>query len=463
MTALTQPESADERDQAWIQVSTWMIVAALVLLSGIVLAFGLFSFSDPAPGHTLDWHIRRYRLLIITVLTVAELSLIAAIAVRDYRRRKVELLLRESEERMAFAASSVDLGLWRWDAEADQFWATDHGRSIFGLASEGDPGLAAIAGTIHPDDRPLFIEALSAARESRASFEVQFRLVMGDGQLRWIRLRGRAGIAPGLTHLGGTVRDITERMTMQAEIERQRQSLVHLSRVGAIGELSGALAHELNQPLTAILSNAQAIQRMLRHSPINMEELRSAIADIIADDSRAGDVIRHLRTLLKKEETRREPVDMKALVNKVIGLARNELVTRHVMPVVKLVEDVPAVLGDAVQLQQLLLNLVLNAAEAIASTGQQNGIVIITGQIVGEWRDSRYHLSVSDTGPGIRSDLMDKLFEPFFSTKKQGLGLGLSISHAIVEGHGGTMRAESNSWGGATFHVFLPLVRQGAL
>jgi C4-dicarboxylate-specific signal transduction histidine kinase len=341
---------------------------------------------------------------------------------------------------------------------------TEHCRAIFAVPVDMDYGLAAIAAAVHADDLPLVSEAIAKAHDMGTMFEIQFRFSIGGGRMHWVRCRGRteSDHQRHMVRMSGTIVDISERITMQAEIERQRQSLMHLNRVGAVGELSGALAHELNQPLTAILSNAQAIQRMIKREPINMEELRNAIADIIEDDSRAGDVIRHLRTLLKKEEMRLEPVDMEALVRKVMSLVRNEMVTRHVIPVIKLVEGAPPILGDAVQLQQLLLNLILNAIEAIANTGQKNGILILTGQITGELRESRYYLTISDTGSGISGEITEKLFEPFFSTKKQGLGLGLSISHAIVQGHGGSIHAENNSWGGATFHIQLPLIKTGA-
>jgi C4-dicarboxylate-specific signal transduction histidine kinase len=265
---------------------------------------------------------------------------------------------------------------------------------------------------------------LGKAQETGTLFEVQFRITNGEGQKRWVRSRGRPehDMHGNLLRVSGSLVDISERMTMQAEIELQRQSLIHLTRVGAVGELSGALAHELNQPLTAILSNAQAIQRMIKRDPINIEELRGAIADIIEDDSRAGDVIRHLRTLLKKEATQRQPVDMGALVQKVIGLARNELVMRHVMPVIQMPEEASQVLGDTVQLQQLLLNLILNAVEAIASASTPNGILMITGQAMTIGDESHYNLSISDTGPGIKPEAMEKLFEPFFSTKSRGWG-----------------------------------------
>jgi C4-dicarboxylate-specific signal transduction histidine kinase len=452
--------------QKWLIFSTWTIAVVLGSFFCLTVILGVLgpAYLQIPPGHTLGWHFRPYRLPTIVILGLGQLALIVAITARDHRRRKAERLLREGEVRMALAVEAAEAGLWRWNAATDRFWMTEYCRTIMAIAPDLDYSLGAAIAMVHPDDLQPITDSVRKARETGALFEVQFRITIGEGQKRWVRCRGRPEHdAQGtLLRMSGTMVDISERMTMQAEIELQRQSLIHLTRVGAIGELSGALAHELNQPLTAILSNAQAIQRMIRRDPINIEELRGAIADIIEDDSRAGDVIRHLRTLLKKEVTQRQPVDMASLVGKVIGLARNELVTRHVMPVIQMPEEASQVLGDTVQLQQLLLNLILNAVEAIASAGTQNGILMITGQVVTIADENLYNISVSDTGPGIKPEIMEKLFEPFFSTKKQGLGLGLSISHAIVTGHGGSIRAETNLWGGATFHIFLPLAPREA-
>jgi len=443
-----QDDKTSSRNKRWWTASTWTIIAVLTLL--FFVALGLSADYQP------------YRFPMLLTLAIAEMALLAAILLRDHRCRKVEILLRESEQGMAMAAGAGDIGLWHWDTRSDRFWMTDRCRAILSVARDADYGLAAFAEAVHPDDLSLFRETMNRARAAKAAFDLQFRLATGN-QIRWVHGRGLPEKGPdGRTgHMTGTLVDITEHKMLQAEMERQQQSLVRLTRVGAIGELSGALAHELNQPLTAILSNAQAIQRMIRRDPVNMEELRGAVDDIIEDDSRAGDVIRHLHALLKRgEAAARTAVDMNELIQKVIDLARNEFVTRQVLPVIELCENAPPVLGDAVQLQQLLLNLVLNAAEAIGGVGQKNGIVIIAGQVEADEGDLRYHLSVSDTGPGIKNDIMEKLFEPFLSTKKQGLGLGLSISRAIVVGHGGAIRAENNSWGGATFHVFLPLAQK---
>ncbi|MGN6147904.1 MAG: sensor histidine kinase, partial [Rhizomicrobium sp.] len=246
---------------------------------------------------------------------------------------------------------------------------------------------------------------------------------------------------------------------MQAEVERQQQSLAHLARVGVIGELSGALAHELNQPLTAILSNAQAIQRMIRQQPLNVSELENAIRDIIEDDSRAGDVIRHLRALLKKDETHHDLLELNALVMNALQLTRSDLISRRVATVTQLFSGKLPVKGDAVQLQQLLLNLILNASEAMSDHLEPGGVLMITSDLVA---GTFAHLCVSDTGPGIDGEVMAKLFDTFFTTKPHGLGLGLSICRAIVLRHGGKIWAENNPGEGAAFHIYLPLAEGAA-
>lgn len=294
-----------------------------------------------------------------------------------------------------------------------------------------------------------------------STYEIEYRLRLGDQQLRWVRTRARSykNEQGKVLHIAGTVSNISERKKMQAEVERQQQSLAHLARVGVIGELSGALAHELNQPLTAILSNAQAIQRMIKQQPLNIEELQNAISDIIEDDSRAGDVIRHLRKLLKKDEEHHDLLELNSLVTNALHLTRNDLISRRVATVTQLFPGRLPVRGDAVQIQQLLLNLILNGSEAMSDRLEPGGVLMIASDLVA---GGLTHLSISDTGPGIAAEVMAKLFDAFFTTKPHGLGLGLSICRAIVVRHGGKIWAENNPGEGATFHIYLPLAEGAA-
>jgi len=219
-----------------------------------------------------------------------------------------------------------------------------------------------------------------------------------------------------------------------------------------LGQLSGALAHELNQPLTSISNNAEAARHLLRRRPVDLPEIDAALDDILSEDRRAAQVIRRLRALLRRGETRVLPVDAGELVSEVVDLSHAELITRGVTANSVIGRELPLVLADRVQLQQVLLNLILNACEAMQNV--QPHFRRLSLVVVKEGTHVRF--SVRDSGTGIPSHLVDHLFEPFVTTKREGLGLGLSISRTIVAAHGGRMWAENNADGGATVHCLFP-------
>jgi signal transduction histidine kinase len=453
----TAPRKKITQPTRFIVITLGLLIFGTVLLSTL----DLLTFSiDFSKWLRLRGEMWRYRILAaIAVLLMTEVALLLVVVAQDRRRRSIEALLLESEERMAFAAEAADLGLWRWDADSDRFWSTAHLREMFGIPAGAQYSMTAMTEAVHPDDRGLVVSAMRKGIDSGSLFEIEYRLALGDGQTRWVRARARATRSREgkVTRIAGTITNISEQRKMKAEAEQQQRSLAHLARVGVVGELSGALAHELNQPLTAILSNAQAMQRMVKQQPIDIEELQGAIRDIIDDDSRAGDVIRHLRALLKKDEIRLDVLEMNSLVTNALNLTRSDLILRRIATVTQLFSGPLPVKGDVVQLQQLLLNLILNASEAMSSSLEPGGVLMIsTDRVAG----GLAHLSVSDTGHGISPDAMARLFDAFFSTKSQGLGLGLSICRAIVTRHNGKIWAENNPGEGATFHVYLPLAEE---
>ena len=244
------------------------------------------------------------------------------------------------------------------------------------------------------------------------------------------------------------------RRRAEAEVQERRKEVTHLTRVAILGELSGALAHELNQPLTAILSNAQAAQRLLAETPVDLDEVREILSDISNDDKRAGDVINRLRVLMKKGEAKLLPLNLNDLANDVLELAHSELVERNVALATRLAPGLPDIRGDRVQLQQVLLNLIMNACEAMSDTDSRDRSLAVSTARDG---DSNLRLTVADRGPGISSDLVDRIFEPFVTTKAQGLGLGLSICRSIVAAHGGKLWVVNNPDRGASFLVSLPI------
>ena len=249
------------------------------------------------------------------------------------------------------------------------------------------------------------------------------------------------------------MRDVTAQRHAEAELARQREQLTHLTRVLVLGELSGALAHELNQPLAAILANAQAARRCLARPGADLANIRAILDDIVEDDQRAGAVIRRLRALFRNEAPALQPVVVDALVRETLDLAHGCLAERQVQVLLELRNDL-VVLGDRVQLQQVLLNLLVNASEAMLDIPPGRRRLRLSSTPL---PDGTVQLTVADSGPGIAHDAIDKVFDPLFTTKKSGLGVGLSISRAIIRQHGGKIEAMNNPAGGSTFRIRLPI------
>lgn len=248
------------------------------------------------------------------------------------------------------------------------------------------------------------------------------------------------------------VRDITDRRRAELDAAAQRQELVHLNRVAMLGELTGALAHELSQPLAAVLCSAQAARRFLDRTPVELEELSCAIDDIIRNDQRAGAVIERLRTLLKKGTTVRQRLDLGDITREALELVRSELLARRISVATRFAPSLPALIGDRIQLQQVILNLVHNACEAMAGIEPGDRTLIVDTVTKGEFVE----VSICDNGAGIPPNQLDAVFEPFVTFREHGLGLGLAISRSIVSAHGGRITAENNPDRGATFRCLLP-------
>ena len=288
---------------------------------------------------------------------------------------------------------------------------------------------------------------------SLASFALEY--ACGDPVAdRWFAM----SVVPLNRHQGGAVishTDVTERKLAEIDAERSRRDLAHFTRRTTIGELTASLAHELNQPLTGILTNAEAAQRFLHVTRLDRDELRSIMWDVIQDAKRAGDVIKRLRDFLRKGEPEAMPLDLNALIQGVTKLVSSDAVIRNVTVTLELDPNLPLVTGDSVQLQQVVLNLMLNAMEAIGE-GEcaEHRLVVRT-----DCPDTEsVRVAVEDSGPGLRGDSQEQIFEPFFTTKREGMGMGLAIARSIIEAHGGVIWATNNAGGGATFHFIVPLV-----
>ncbi len=391
-----------------------------------------------------------YRDGIAILLTGSATAMTLSAAQLMRRNSEREKLARESVQHILHAAQTAGIGLWGWKPNEDRVWGTPVCLEILGMPESGGR-LRDLASGLHPEDRDKFTSLVREVARTRKGLEYECRQPRENGS-GWLRFNVSRGPGDDADEISGSVMDVSQQHESEAEVTNLRRSLTHLTRVGLLGQLGGALAHELKQPLTAILSNAQALQRLVEHDALDMPEIRAVIRDIIQDDSRAAAVIQHLRSLLKPGEFHSQVLDLNEIVSGTLELVHNEMITRKVA-VSTAVHDTPLlVTGDAIQLQQLLLNLIFNAADAMSAG--KGGMVLITTDVI-EGRTA--HLAVTDTGVGIDLDVVDRLFEPFVSTKTQGVGLGLSISRAIVLSHKGRIWAQNNPGRGATFHVALPL------
>ena len=280
--------------------------------------------------------------------------------------------------------------------------------------------------------------------------------MLPDGQVRWIAGRGQVEFNGDRqpVRMRGVAVDITKRKQAEEQTAHHRNEIAHLSRVTTLGELSGSIAHELSLPLSAILSNAQAAQRVLAHGGADLTEVREILNDIVSEDQRAGEVIQRLRQWLKKGEVQQHSLRINEVVEDVLKLIHGDLINQHVTVDVELGRNLPFVTGDPVQLQQVLLNLVVNACDAMTNCDAPTRRVLIR---TGIESGSAVIVSVTDQGRRIPEEKMEQIFEPFFTTKEEGMGLGLSVCRTIITAHRGKLWATNNTDRGATFHFSLPI------
>jgi PAS domain S-box-containing protein len=380
----------------------------------------------------------------------------AAAAIHNHRLFEAEQAARTQAQTSAQdfrdLVDTLDAIVVDADAETFQVTFVNHrAEAILGYSRQewyADPNFW--ANHVHPDDRDWAVALCTKATADGDDHVMQYRMLAADGRVLWVHdmVRVVAGRADGRRQLRSVIVDITERKQAELEAQKQRQLLTHLTRVATLGELSGALAHELSQPLTSILSNAQAAQRFLAREPVDLGEVRDILKDIVDDDRRAGAVIRRWRTLLRKGETQLHPLDLNDVTNEVLRLAHSELSAHRVTVIAQLTPGLPAVRGDRVGLQQVLLNLIVNACDAMKlNEPAHRHLTVITG-LDGA---GAVQVSIADCGVGIPADKIERVFEPFFTTKEHGVGLGLAICRSIVAAHGGRMWATNNSDRGATF------------
>jgi C4-dicarboxylate-specific signal transduction histidine kinase len=367
-------------------------------------------------------------------------------------RKRAEEELRRSEGYLAEAQRLTRTGIWAWSVTARRsvYWSEENYRLLAFDPEAGIPSDEAFYQRVHPEDRDrVRREVFVETPEEGSHFDVEFRLVLPDGAMKYVRSTGHAvrNRSGDVLEYVGTSIDVTERK----RAEEAQEELAHVNRVATMGELTASLAHEVNQPITAAATDANACLRWLTRDDPDLEEARAAASRIVKDAMRAADIIGRIRLFFTKGPPQRELVDINEVIREMVVLLRGEA-TRYAISVrTELAADLRQVVGDRVQLQQVMMNLMMNSADAMKNVDGTRELAITSQPADNE----ELLVSVSDTGVGLPPQA-DQIFKAFFTTKAHGTGMGLSISRSIVESHGGRLWAGTHSPRGASFYFTLP-------
>jgi PAS domain S-box-containing protein len=371
-----------------------------------------------------------------------------------------ELLTQESERRQTHLTEAQKLthtGSWAWRLpDRNALHLSEEWYRIFGFnPAEGTPTWEEYLERVHPEDRLKWTGTIERAIMEKADYDLEFRIVFLDGKLRWIHTVGHPVLsnAGDLEQFVGSSTDITALKSAEQEREKLRQleaDLAHIDRVSTLGEMAASLAHEVKQPISAAINSANSCVEWLAHEPPNLDRARAAAAKIDKYGNRAAEIIDRIRSLYKKSPPQRELVDVNGIIEEMLTLLKGEATRASIAMCTDLAAELHEIMADRVQLQQVFMNLVLNAIEAMKDSG---GDLTVKSQVQGD----HLQFSVSDTGVGLPTEKVDQIFSAFFTTKPQGSGMGLAISRSIVESHGGQLWATANDELGATFHFTLPI------
>ena len=373
-------------------------------------------------------------------------------------RKRAEEALRRSEAYLAEAQRLSHTGTLAFNATAPVYWS-DESYRIWGLdPQQGLPNRETVLQRIHPDDRERVNAETEEGVRQKRDFALEFRIVLPDGTVKYIEASGRPLFSADgeLVEMVATHVDVTERKRAQEERERLHQletDLAHVNRVSIMGELAASLAHEILHPIATARNNARAGMRFLERTPPNLGEVKEALACVVNDADRAKDIVNRLRDHVKKAPPRRELFDLNEAIDEVIEMVRNAIDRNGVSARTQLMERMSSVQGDRVQLQQVVLNLILNAVEAMSSVAADARELSISTR---QSQTSNVLVAVEDTGPGIDPEHIERIFAPFYTTKTSGIGMGLSICRSIIAAHGGRLWAEPNQPRGARFQFTLP-------
>jgi PAS domain S-box-containing protein len=380
---------------------------------------------------------------------------IAGIAIERQRQQEI---LREREARINLAAESADLAFWILYPGQNPAWMSEKGRLIYGFDSNLPLTCDLLLSRVHPDERADVKAAYDRACALSGTFESEHRLLLPYGKTRWVIMRGRCltDEEGNLLETIGVTLDVSAQKQADLQLQHQREEMAHRNRVSLMGEMTASFAHELNQPLTAIANNASAARRFIERGNIDPALLQQLLQDMVADSQRAGEVIRGIRSLVRKETSVHTLLDLNSVITETVRLVSTDVLSRESVVTTELDPQLPQVKATLVQIQQVLLNLIINALDAMEGLPPAERRIIIStrsdnGDVV--------EVSVRDFGTGLPKDQPDKVFDHFFSTKQKGMGMGLAIVRSIIEAHGGTIVGENASDRGASMIVRLPAVR----
>jgi PAS domain S-box-containing protein len=376
------------------------------------------------------------------------------------RKRAEAALHRIQETYLAEAQQLSHTGSFGWNVSSGEIFWSEEGFRIFGFDSKAPASIELLLARVHPDDLALVQRVIERAANDRQDFDLEHRLRLPDGTVKHVRVVARATRSEmGNVDFVGAVMDVTSIRLAELELQNTRTELAHVMRVTSLGELTASIAHEVNQPLGAVVANAEACLGWLDRESPDLNEARAAIERIVRDGHRAGEVIRRVRALIKKADTQMVPLDVNEIVREAINIVEHELRRYRVSRRMELSSDLPFVLGDRIQLQQVLLNLVINSIEAMQPiTDRQRELVIRSEQD----ETQQVRVTVIDCGIGLSAESAHRIFDAFVTTKTSGMGMGLSICRSIIQAHGGRIWASPNEPLGAAVQFTLPLHRPDA-
>jgi signal transduction histidine kinase len=382
---------------------------------------------------------------------IAQVTHIASITIE---RAQDEAALKRSEAFLAQGQHLSSTGTFSWRLDTDDIRFSEEANRIFEFDADSRVSLEQIADRVHPEDIQLLSETVEFARRTGGDVDYEIRLRLADASVKYLRnIAHGSRDENGRMEYIGAIQDVTARRLSEQALERARSELAHVARVATLGALTASIAHEVNQPLSGIITNAGTCLRMLNTNPPDVDGARETARRTIRDGNRASDVITRLRSLFSKKEFIQEPLDLNEATREVIALSLSELQRNRVIVHSELADDLPPITGDRVQLQQVLLNLVRNASDAMVGVEDRPRQLLIRTESEGS---DHVRVTVRDAGVGIERRGMDKLFDAFYTTKSDGMGIGLSVSRSIIERHGGRLWVEPNDGPGATFAFSIP-------